>query len=118
MYETEKRESRYRLSERLQVGDSGLDKSTKDFVGRVMNGVIEEGNLVGVLAFLEEEISLSSPRDFYLGYLVGALMGIGADFASSGWANDLNYEDKAEIREMIAERLPRIRERVERELGK
>ena len=83
-----------------------------------MDGVIEEGNLVGVLAFLKGDISLSSPRDFYLGYLVGALMGIGADFASSGWTNDLNYEDKAKIREMITERLPKIRERVERELGK
>lgn len=95
-----------------------MDRSTKGFVGKIMDGVIEEGDLVGVLAFLKGKLSLSSRRDFYVGYLVGALMGVGADFASSGWTSDLTYEDKNEIREMITERLPKIKERIERELGR
>ena len=76
-----------------------------------------KGDLVVVLEWLPET-SYTSFRDLALGYIIGGMKSLATSLISLGERRSLTDRDKIEIDTMIRERIPEIKERIERELHK
>lgn len=91
---------------------------TRDEILTAINDMIEgKGDLVGVLEWLPET-SCTSFRDLALGYMIGGVKSLATSLISLGERRSLTDRDKIEIDTMIRERIPEIKERIERELHK
>jgi len=91
---------------------------TRDEILTAINDMIEgKGDLVGVLEWLPET-SYTSFRDLALGYMIGGMKSLATSLISLGERRSLTDRDKIEIDTMIRERIPEIKERIERELHK
>ncbi len=97
----------------------------RGFIESMMDEMIEQGNVVGVLTFLREELpTITSFGDLVIGYIVGMLMSIAVTGVSMRkksihytYVQVISDKDMSEITEMIRQRLPKIMVRVIREMN-
>jgi hypothetical protein len=109
----------------MALGDASLDEKMRGFIESMMDEMIEQGNVVGVLTFLREELpTITSFGDLVIGYIVGMLMSIAVTGVSMGkksmhytYVQVISEKDMSEITEMIRQRLPKIMVRVIREMN-
>lgn len=96
----------------------GLDEKTKVHIESFLDNMMDKGDLLAVLGWVREETSISSFRDLALGYMIGGAF-VGSSLLSSlSEKSILSFEDKLIIRQIVTERLPQFRERIERELNR
>lgn len=53
-----------------------MDERARGFIEKMIDDMVEKGDLVGVLGWIEEETPISSFRDLALGYMIGGVMAI------------------------------------------
>lgn len=94
-----------------------MDERARGFIEKMIDDMVEKGDLVGVLGWIEEETPISSFRDLALGYMIGGVMAIAPALVFL-WGERFTDEDKLEMREIIRRRLPEFIQRIERELGR
>ena len=94
-----------------------LDKQTKILIESQIDGSFNEP-ILPEIEWASKQVSLSSMRDFALGYLISMTGALGMSIAAARSKPDDDFEETNKIiQDIVKKRIPKIIEKIDRELN-
>ena len=95
-----------------------MDEMTRSYIESSMDRVLRKSASLPSIEWVKDEVSISSLRDLAIGNDIGQLTALAVTTIRLATGYRFSIEDYKTIREMVKQRLPKIVEKIERELGR
>lgn len=95
-----------------------MDEMTRSYIESSMDQVLRKSASLPSIEWVKDEVPISSLRDLAIGNDIGQLTALAVTTIRLATAYRFSIEDYETIREMVKQRLPKIIEKIERELGR